>query len=147
MQRQRTTNGVAALRPASAGNIVIPKRAAVLRYLKDDPQLANLVPDICRAARHQLGPEVELSLELYQDPEIDDRYLTLYVRQNPYEASIKDRIDAMREALAHILDRVAGRLLITTDFCPPRRGHGNAAQRVRATGRSTQTTLGRSSKR
>ncbi len=124
MQRQRATNGAAVLKPAGAGNIVIPKRAAVLRYLAGDPQLADLVPQVCRSARQQFGPEVELSLELYQDPEIDDRYLTLYVRQNPYEASIKDRIDAVREALAHLLDRVAGRLLITTDFCPPRRSHG-----------------------
>ena len=119
MQQQRANAAVAKFRPAMAGKIILPKRAAVSRFLDRDSQLAKLLPSVCRQVRERLGPTVELSLELYKDPEFDDQYLMLYVRQNGYDLSIMDRIDAVPEELAPKLDRVAGRLLITTDFCLP----------------------------
>jgi hypothetical protein len=131
MQRYRANAAVANFRPSMAGKIILPKRAAVVRFLHNESPLAELLPTICRQVRNRFGPAVELSLELYTDPEIDEAYLTLYVRQSDYDMTIMDRIDAVRDELATLLDRVAGRLLITTDFCPPRRSPGNAVKRVR----------------
>src|SRR5262245_7790258 len=124
MQRHRANAGVPMLRPSMAGNVILPKRAAVSRFLETDSQLAEMLPGVCRQVRASLGAAVELSLELYKDPEIDDQYLTLYVRQHGYDVSIMDRIDAVRDDLAPVLNRLANRLLITTDFCPPRRSPG-----------------------
>src|SRR5437879_13908655 len=62
-------------------------------YLEKHLDLAPWLPKICAQARRDFGPEPELALELYQDPEIDDSLLTLYVRQSRYDPGIMDRIE------------------------------------------------------
>ncbi len=93
--------------------------------------MVGFLEPICKRARKHFRPDVELSLEVYRDPEIDDEYLTLYVRQSEYDLTIMDRIDEVREQLAALLNHVSGSLLITTDFCPPRGSMGNGAMRAR----------------
>jgi hypothetical protein len=67
---------------------------------------------------------VELALEVYKAPEIDDRYLTLYIRQEKYQSGIIDRIEAVTSQFMAQLEAASGYLLITTDF---RRARGNNA--------------------
>jgi hypothetical protein len=103
--------------------IVVPNVQDVEAYLAEHPQLAQLLPDICAEVRQALGSEVELSLELYRDPEIEDRYLTLYVRKEKYEPEILDRLQAVSESFNHRLEAVPGYFLLATDFSRPRGNH------------------------
>lgn len=103
--------------------IVVPTVEDVGAYLQAHPQLDRLLPSICGAVRQALGSEVELSLQLYRDPEIDDRYLTLYVRREKYEPDILDRLQAVSDRFNHLLEEVPGYFLLTTDFSRPRGIH------------------------
>ncbi len=47
--------------------------------------LREVVQVVCRTAAECFGEQVQLSLEVYRDPEIRDEYLTLYVRQENYD--------------------------------------------------------------
>ncbi len=98
----------------------MPKRNGVVAYIAEHVNLAKLLPRICRQLRQAFGREVELSLELYRDPEIDDTYLTLYVRQEKYDSAIIERIEAVSRQFNDKLEQVSGYLLLTTDFHRPR---------------------------
>jgi hypothetical protein len=102
--------------------IAIPNPEEVSAYLGQHCDLADLLPALCARARNEFGFEAELSLEIYQDPEIEDHYLTLYVRQPAYEEKIIERIEAA--SYEEDLADKTGWLLLTTDFGPPRSKHG-----------------------
>lgn len=110
----------AALSRLGSEGIVIPQPATVRDYLLRYPDIADLLPSVSKVARDRLGMRTQLSLEVYRDPEIDDEYLTLYVRQDNYDEHILDLIESIS---AEYEDKLAGRsgwLLVTTDFRPPR---------------------------
>jgi hypothetical protein len=112
------------LRQIGAQGILLPRRDELLVYLRRHRDLAALLPDICGQVVHEFGLNYELSLELYKDPEIDDRYLTLYVRSATFDARVMDQIEAACSRYDERLGRVSGYLLITTDF---KRSRGNHA--------------------
>lgn len=97
--------------------------AEVLAYLNQNHELEALLPAICEATRKEFGPGVELSIEVYKDPEIDDRYLTPYVRQQPYDHDIMRRIEAVNQQFNPALETIPGYFLITTDFRRPKGQH------------------------
>jgi hypothetical protein len=101
--------------------ILIPRPAEVRGYLLRSPDLADLLPFIGGVAREGLGIETHLSLEWYHDPEIEDEYLTLYVRQEHYDGHIMDIIERVRSAYEEKLAERSGWLLVTTDFRRPRK--------------------------
>jgi hypothetical protein len=115
-----------ALAPA---RVEIPEPREVQRYLQDHPGLADLLLPICQHARQELGDAVELSLEVYHDPEIKDHYLTLYVRQAVYELDLLARIEKIGIPFEEQLSRCSGYLLVTTDFRPPGWKHGRSSLR------------------
>ncbi len=104
----------------SDADLVVPNSMEVGRYLTEHTGLSAVLPQICQRVREVFGPDAELSLELYRDPEIDDRYLTLEVRQDQYESDIMDKLDALSEEFANELAQCSGHFLVTTDFSPPR---------------------------
>ncbi len=104
----------------AAQAIRVPDAPAVSAYLTDHAALGQLLPEIGAAVRAALGPDVELSLEVYGDPEIDDRYLTLYARQERYAANFLDRLQGISERFNPQLELVPGYLLLATDFAQPR---------------------------
>jgi len=103
--------------------VVVPDEAGVQAYLAAYTPLAQDLSRICGHVREQFGEAVELSLELYVDPEIADTYLTLYVRQEQYDPSMVNQIDKVRSAFEDQSRYGDGYLLITTDFHPPK-NHG-----------------------
>lgn len=103
-----------------ARHVAVPNPVEVQACLDTCPDIAELLPLICEQARKEFGAEVELSLELYRDPETQDGYLTLYIRQPQYEADIIERIDWVMDKFADQLDQTSGYVLLTTDFRPPR---------------------------
>jgi hypothetical protein len=105
-------------------SITAPKTHDVAAYLAEYPQLAQLLPNIGAEVRQAFGPQVELTLELYKDPEIADRYLTLYIRKEQYEPDILDRIESVCGRFNPKLEEVPGYFLLATDFSRPRGKHG-----------------------
>ena len=105
--------------------IAVPRPAAVRKYLASHRDLAKLLPSVCKQARREFGPDAELRLEVYRDPEIDDRHLTLYVRLPAYEnIAITQLMDCVTQPFEDELCRASGYLLVTTDFRPSGTRHG-----------------------
>lgn len=101
-------------------NVVIPQPALVRDYLFCHPDMTRLLVPICDAARQRFGARAQLSLEVYRDPEIEDEYFTLYVRQKKYDEDVLRQIKEIRKYYAEILAGKTGWFLLTTDFQPPR---------------------------
>jgi hypothetical protein len=119
-RKERRPAGLSAvLKQLSSEKIDVPKRREVLSYMTRHKQLAKLLPAIGAQIRLAFGPEAELSLEIHRDPEIDDRYLTLYVRQETYDSRIMEKIEAESRQFNDRLEQVSGYLLFTTDFRRP----------------------------
>lgn len=97
----------------------IPAPHEIHRYLMAHHDLVDLVSLAVGAALKRFRDKAELSLELYRDPEIDDEYLTIYVRQDSYDDKVMDTIkEVWREYQSDLADK-SGWLLVTTDFGPP----------------------------
>ncbi len=92
--------------------------------MEQNPGLADLLPSLCARALQEFGDQSELSLEMYHDPEIEDHYLVLYVRQQPYDDKIMERINNIWAPFEAQLSAASGYLLVTTDFRPSRCKHG-----------------------
>ena len=103
--------------------VKLSNRIEVNNYLADHLVLRSLLPQICERVRAEFGQDAELTVELYRDRENDDRYLTLFVRQDQYDANIVERLDQLTEQFADELDRCSGDILLTTDFRPARSQH------------------------
>lgn len=103
--------------------VAVPQLRQVKEYLARHTELGALLPELSEQARKEFGRDAELSLEFYKDPEIDDQYLTLYVRQARYDTAIMARIDRVSRPFAEKLEQASGYLLVTTDFRQP--GGGN----------------------
>ena len=84
----------------AAVNVLMPDPEKVLAYCREHPGLSRELPRIAARAREFFGDEPELWLELYQDPEIDDRHLIVYVRSCVHENLI-DRIEQLSSELLH----------------------------------------------
>jgi hypothetical protein len=104
--------------------ILTPSLEEVKGYLDSHRKLATILPAICERTRREFGKEAELTLRVYHDPEIDDHYLSLYVRLPVYDDTTMERLDGVTQDFDDELCRTSGYLLLTTDFRPPRATHG-----------------------
>ncbi|HUW57877.1 MAG TPA: hypothetical protein VMZ92_14650 [Planctomycetota bacterium] len=98
----------------------IPRPADVRQYLLRYPDLTSLLPRMSNRTWQVFRERAQLSLEVYRDPEIEDEYLALYVRQESYGPDIMDMIRAVLGAFHKDLAEKSGWILVTTDFAPPR---------------------------
>ena len=92
---------------------------AVLDYLIEHPDVRRPLMEVWAAALKEFRTDAEISVEVFSEPDEDDEYLTLYVRQEEYQDDILDRIDAVRMQLRRSPTANIGRILLTTDFQPP----------------------------
>jgi hypothetical protein len=104
-------------------SIEIPNHNDVLRYLEQHVDLAAVVPSVCGQARQEFGDAAQLIIDIYRDPEIDDRYLRLCVRLPSYSDDTMAQVDHVSEPFDEDLCRASGYLLVTTDFRPPQAKH------------------------
>lgn len=100
--------------------VIVPNPEEVQNYLSRYPDIIELVMLACEETRNRFLLPTQLSLELYRDPEIDDQYLTLYVRQKKYEKDIMDKIEEIRLSYSDDLADKTSYLLLTTDFQFPK---------------------------
>jgi hypothetical protein len=108
----------------NANGILVPQPPEVAHYLLENPGLDSALPAIFAEARKAFGPETELSLELYRDREVDDRYLTLYVRQEAYQPGFFDKIERVSAIFNDSLTDLPGYFLLTSDFHRPKTKNG-----------------------
>jgi hypothetical protein len=121
---QREPRWKSLLAELAGSGILVPHPADVPVYLASYRRLAKSLPSVCEQARREFGQETELVLKVYRDPEIRDRYLTLYVRLPADDASILTRLDRVTESFDEALCKASGYLLVTTDLRPSRATHG-----------------------
>ena len=96
-----------------------PHPHEVVEYLLSHPGLYDIVLDTCYSTNEVFGHNSQISLELYHDPEIEDEYLTIFIRQENYEPDIIEKIDAISRGFENELIGESGYLLVNTDFQPP----------------------------
>ena len=118
--RKRSAEVEAALSSLGSPDVVLPEREAVREYFLRHPDMSGPVKHACTLSRERLGAGPQLSLEVYRDPEIEDEYLALFVRQEEYDEQVLDIIESISEQHREELAETSGWLLVTTDFCPPR---------------------------
>lgn len=97
----------------------IPQAARVRDYLLRYSDITSLIPFVCHVTREHLGINTHLSLEVYRDPEIEDEYLALYVRQESYDERLMGRIEEVCVEYEDMLSGKSGWFIVTTDFRPP----------------------------
>ena len=95
----------------------VPQAEAVHEYVCRHPDMIDLLARVSHAARERLGPHTQLSLEVYHDPEIEDEYLTLYVRpDDDAVAQVMDIIEQISGPLDQELAEKSGWLIVTLDL-------------------------------
>lgn len=95
-----------------------PNPGAVIGYLLQNPSLYDVVLYACILTEEEFGQSAQVMLDLYNDPEVDDQYITIYIRQEHYADDIMDRIDVICNEYEEALRNTSGWLLVTTDFMP-----------------------------
>ena len=98
--------------------ITVPHPSEIRDYLIRYQDMIGLLLSVCKSVRERFGTNAQLSLEVYHDPEIEDEYLTLYVRQEKYDDNILDVIEDISTQYEDELVNKSGWLLVTTDFLP-----------------------------
>jgi hypothetical protein len=84
-------------------------------YLLRFSELLVVIPKAVDAARRYF-PDADLTMDVYRDPEIDDRYLVLLIRPERYDDSV---IELLERAESEFLDELVGRrgwIQLTLEF-------------------------------
>jgi len=109
-----------AISAIAAASVQIPRTEEVRDYLSRYPELTDFVERAALSAERRFGGRAVLSLELYRDREIEDEYLTLYVRMAKYSPDIMEAIAEIRGEFGEELAGIHGWFHVGTDFRPPR---------------------------
>lgn len=100
--------------------ISVPAPDSVREYLISHADTIDALRCITAEVFGYFANRAQVSLELYRDPEVDDEYLTVYVRQEKYDANILEQIDIVSALCESSIEDISGWILLTTDFRPPR---------------------------
>ena len=108
------------LSQVEALEILIPDSEDVRNYLLHFPDIIDLIIPICMLVKEKFNHPTQISLEVYHDPEIDDEYITIYVRQYSYDRSVMKRIEEIETKYENELIDKEGWIFVTTDYRKPR---------------------------
>jgi hypothetical protein len=87
----------------------------IKEYLLDYSDMIELIPVIANIIKSNF-PDNQVVFDIYKDPEIDDRYIVIYVRSKSYdELFMKKLEDVESEFLDYLVDK-KGWIQLTTDF-------------------------------
>jgi hypothetical protein len=87
-------------------------------YLLQFTELLDVIPKAVDAAKKHF-PEAQLVMDVYQDPEIADCYLVLYIRLKHYDDSVIERLEKAEAEFLNQLVNKRGWIQLTTDFREP----------------------------
>ncbi|MGC8816164.1 MAG: hypothetical protein ACP5O4_08290 [bacterium] len=88
-------------------------------YLFEYPELIDVVSKVIKVAREYF-PDDEIALSLYEDPEIDDKYVVIYVRSEKYDSYFMDKLENAQDEIIDLLDSKIQWICLTTDFKKPK---------------------------
>jgi hypothetical protein len=100
--------------------ILIPDIDDVQNYLIHYPDIIDLIVPICMLVKEKFQPPAQVSLEIYHDPEIVDEYISIEIRQEKYDESVRKRIDEIRNEYDEKLIDKNGWIFVGTDYRQPR---------------------------
>jgi hypothetical protein len=110
--------GIEELMMYLARKVRIENPNLIREYLSQFTGLLDVIPKAVNAAKKHF-PEAQLVIDVYQDPEIADCYLVLYIRLKHYDDSVMERLEkAEAEFLCHLVSK-RGWIQLTTDFREP----------------------------
>jgi hypothetical protein len=104
----------------AAAGVQVADADAVKGYLLRRPDLTPVVWAVASRAKARCGNGDQVALDLYRDPEIEQEHLVIYLRFQEYGEEAMRTLRGLGEEAAVLLRRVAGWLLVTTDFRTPR---------------------------
>jgi hypothetical protein len=87
-------------------------------YLIEFPDIIDIIPKAVNSAKKYF-PNAQIVLDLYIDPEIDDKYPIIYVRAKDYDDKFMELLDKARKDFMEDLINKRGWILLTTDFGKP----------------------------
>ena len=109
----------------SASGLNLPPEIVVRRpdeidtFVRAHPELSDRLRAMAAALVEEFRAEhSEIKLAIYQDPETDDRQLTLYVRQLVYDDALIPRIEAVSDRVDSQFPPTPEWILVTTDYHP-----------------------------
>ncbi|MHC9544960.1 MAG: hypothetical protein AB9903_36055 [Vulcanimicrobiota bacterium] len=88
----------------------------VTSYLLLFPDIMDVLPIICNRVMSKIGANDRVYLQLYNDPEIEDKYLTILIRTRDYKEEFMTIIDALSDDCLKLIENKNGWLIITIDF-------------------------------
>jgi len=91
---------------------------AIREYLSKFPDIMDVIPQAIGAARKYF-PGAQIVIDVYQDPEIDDQYLILYIRLRHYDDSFMERLENAEAEFLNQLVGKSGWIQLTTDYREP----------------------------
>jgi hypothetical protein len=91
----------------------------IRHYLSCFRELIDLIPIAVNIAKKHF-PESSIVLSAYEDPEINDSYIILYIRLNEYDDSFIDKLAIAESELLPLLTDKEGWIQMSTDFEPMR---------------------------
>lgn len=97
-------------------SVIISNPNEIRNYLFNNLGVEDLIVSICQATMEEFKDRAKLYLDIYKDPEIKDKYLTLYVRQEHYDDDIIEVIESISEQYEDDIKEQSIWFLITTDF-------------------------------
>jgi len=88
----------------------------IKEYLKKHIELIDKLPIAIEIAKKHF-PDSQIALEYYQDPEIDDKYIAIYVRLKDYDETFIDRLlTASNEIIETLGVDYAEHISLDTDY-------------------------------
>ncbi len=105
--------------------IIVPKPDEIRGYLINYPDMLEPAKSLCKMACEEFAKDknLQLTLEFYQDPKIDNIYLLLSIRKEKYKniKNLLNRIDGVREKHYQEVDytNLSGQILLATDCDSP----------------------------
>jgi hypothetical protein len=108
------------LKSLQSYGVQIDQFREVRQYIQDFPDIIDLLTPIVDTLEETFVEPHTITIDLYVDPEEEDRYLRILVRMGEYAEGVMDRISAAVADFQEIIARLNGYLLVTTDFGLPR---------------------------
>jgi hypothetical protein len=91
---------------------------SIREYLLRFTELLDVIPQAVDAAKKYF-PKAQLVMNVYQDPEIADCYLVLFIRLKHYDDSVIERLEKAEAEYLNQLVNKKGWIQLTTDFSEP----------------------------